>query len=1448
MSILTTKRNSNLTTATLSETTQGQVVIDKSSPLTRLNYFDGKFLRAPDLQLEQAALLSQMRLASQAAGGGLIHGFNCVLSGGDNISISSGLAYDWQGRALVLSQNINVPIGELIANSKVSATNAKSKVSSGVLKAEFGDCEILKSDLNEDDILSADETYLIVLSHIEAYCGEEDVYGKLCSEACISSTQRTHIVEGIQITAIPLNLTEALKSSTAVALSQKHLRSRICSAFFAQEQASIASLITSQGLHANTWCLGAESLSGQGLPIGLVSRAGSTTVFLDAWSVRRERMDTPPQLYWAARMGMRSWRDFLAQILQFQCQLKDCLGEFDPEQPPLTTDPCAGEKQLLQTAATDMKQLLTYYTDVSAKLVAVSSLPQARVMGVNVEALQASINRMQAASNVVISRQLLIDCGIVELPSAGYLPVVAESSLTINEQVRNLLGAGLNLRFCSVRPDYVHHAIEEAQHMQRICLLSGLDDAANIQDVDILVPDGVINQTQMETSPQGYQAHLDSSDTMVGMLLHLVGSAFRDNLDTESGRHDLVLATTDLAFAEVAVGDITLDAKKKVSSTFSSKASPSKTASRVKQINLSDVRVSQGALDFGENMTGSARAEVANDIKAFYLATENSLSTTIKEQAINADINFWAQMQTEQDPFTLATGGRTNITSRLLLNVGLDYALSDTQLKIELIVELNISGQVIVETIAQTDNSTQLNGRFVGDCILQYTTISNGESEVKVDASSLSDTLSIRRTISTNGPETTIVIPSPALFGDLDIFNMIYEQVYNTAGEIEVRAYLNKKTEKGEEQQNFLSGKFVDDDNVLKPSSSFYNQSIVAINNISKAINNSGFAEVASNLLFPPPVVIPDALVVTGNYPWVLFHRRRDKTCEQSAPIVEVTPTRQYEIYNVTLVGDISTDKILAAIESNLDRLLTDASAIDVADYAANSQVLISAHQDLQASWTSNVGASASVVVGIIASRGEVLSEGSALATARLQSLGSVLSGVADFNSDVPLLTRETVPNGLGVGDVDGVIIYFTRVADVVNTSDCHAVYQVLSTNPDEVGKQLEDAIAKHKAGDTKISLDLIFNSDNARRVPITPNFATGSTDFATATDEEKLKAVWQELGGALVTHAGALYPQEKSTIAAITEKQSEVIAQTVGALASGSEENRGSFEIPLGMLDACERATILLTATQCHEVYLVASARRDDQLIPDAIPSEEEHALLDVLFSSIENGYSIGQSRFYRLGQVQYFWESNKMESRIAESFEASWQANLSANLSLTNAIGQARAIEYYSIVRGKLGDDGNIEFRPNEEQTLAQSKTLAALLNTQKPSEYFSSVTEIPDFPTMCPVITFVLLDPVFDSRAKIEDLTAALKFNENNELIRDQAFEHALREAVVSAAVVDQIELTVVANEDLTPAVAKVRANALKKVLLAEGLAKDNTQVKVKRIDATTESVKRINLLVR
>src|SRR5690606_22089501 len=140
--------------------------------------------------------------------------------------------------------------------------------------------------------------------------------------------------------ARPLALAAPLVTSSAFALTAKHLRSRVASAYFADERARPASLASGSGLRNLAWCLGAALTQGE-VALGVLARQGATNLWLDAWTARRERMEAPPRMYWAHRMAMRPWREFLAQILQFQCQLRDVLGDASiPDPDPEPNDPC----------------------------------------------------------------------------------------------------------------------------------------------------------------------------------------------------------------------------------------------------------------------------------------------------------------------------------------------------------------------------------------------------------------------------------------------------------------------------------------------------------------------------------------------------------------------------------------------------------------------------------------------------------------------------------------------------------------------------------------------------------------------------------------------------------------------------------------------------------------------------------------------------------------------------------------------------------------------------------------------------------------------------------------------------------------------------------------------------------------------------------------------------
>jgi hypothetical protein len=344
-------------------------------------------------------------------------------------------------------------------------------------------------------VVSSGDIYVIAICAAEAFCGQADVYGKLCEEACVTSTDRPYRLDGVVVRAIPLQLVTPFPSSRAVAIGgNKYLRSKVAHSWFADEVRKHPDAISRAGLLSDIWCLGAEYQSNCcEVPLAVVARAGSATIFLDAWTVRRERIDAPARRYWQWNMRMRPWDVFLAQVLQFQCQLADLLsGTGTPGDRDV--DPCASSYDALREASDLVGRLrggLASAREITARD-AIAERPALLSLSLTqVTDLQNKLRRLfDARRQPAATSRILINGGIIELPPAGYLPVHSRSDVTVNDQVRALLGEGLDLRFCITTADYVAHAIEEAQHMDRISLLEGLDDSTARPHIDILVPDG----------------------------------------------------------------------------------------------------------------------------------------------------------------------------------------------------------------------------------------------------------------------------------------------------------------------------------------------------------------------------------------------------------------------------------------------------------------------------------------------------------------------------------------------------------------------------------------------------------------------------------------------------------------------------------------------------------------------------------------------------------------------------------------------------------------------------------------------------------------------------------------------------------------------------------------------------------------------------------------------
>src|SRR5882672_10177636 len=112
--------------------TGGVTLIDPSTPLKRLNYFDGKFLRASDFDVEQGYLRQLVALSNQGLGSGVVYGYDTTLGGGDTIEVGPGLAIDPSGHVLLLQSSTKQSIQALIdASRRPSATGGSATPATG---------------------------------------------------------------------------------------------------------------------------------------------------------------------------------------------------------------------------------------------------------------------------------------------------------------------------------------------------------------------------------------------------------------------------------------------------------------------------------------------------------------------------------------------------------------------------------------------------------------------------------------------------------------------------------------------------------------------------------------------------------------------------------------------------------------------------------------------------------------------------------------------------------------------------------------------------------------------------------------------------------------------------------------------------------------------------------------------------------------------------------------------------------------------------------------------------------------------------------------------------------------------------------------------------------------------------------------------------------------------
>jgi hypothetical protein len=1019
----------------------GLVVIPQNTPLRRLNYFDGKFLRASDLQDEQNYLRQLVQLSNQAGGSGVVHGFDLTLGGGDTLNLGPGLAINPDGRVLLLPQGLSIVIQELIDKSQ--QLKALFKEGNSATTEDFHECDVA-GEAPPITTTHSNDLYLIVISPADALCGEEDVYGKLCEEACATSTDRPFALEGVIVRAIPLVLKTPLPHSTVVSITTKgHLRSRVASAYFEDERQRVASMISKFGLEQQMWCLGADAANGAGLPIGVIARAGSTTVFLDAWIARRERIETSPRRYWQWRMMMRPWDVFLAQILQFQCQLRDLAGGVPT---PGGEDPCGDARSVIVETASKIADLVKFYKDLNIAGQTGNGAFKAKLdelAGVG-QKLTTTEKQMVVAG----PDRLLIRHGIIEIPSAGYLPVSLDKNATVNQQVRQWMGDGVDLRFCVVRPDYVAHALEEAQHLERISLIAGLDDPKQKPQVDILVPNGEITEAKAAVRG-GFEATVTIVQHYVDDLLYELLPYGVMTPDMKRVANQLTVNFNGVARQEEEAGGINFFAAMMLDDSFLPGLMSSMltsalfgagkpTASKSEKSATDEQRAAElrSSNIFSRLKTAAARkreqpAQHAGAEGVFKLAT--SMGGTPGGPSVGSMLpaGLWLAIYCDKDPRKLQTGQTLRITGRAVVGAQVPPPFSlPAFLDLRLWVEGNVS-----EAVTKSDGSHLLTCRAL---------TASGSIRVKfnVDKESEIRDVDVNVTVSWGGPRKGIEISvhephsgvTLGFKGDggglsLDIggiINEVYDDDPNHPHD-RFKFQLHPNPE------------------ALKEGSEKRQRAVGALQIIGSALNSSSFVPTASAQLFPPPSKPTDELIVRGTQDWVMFHRRRSRNCGT----VQVAPAaRRYRVYQVAatpeFLRDHKQEDLFPQAPPTTDELLSlspkdfeSFKAIGEVTFGGGLATFVGDVNSVKNAWQKIPGGQ--IVWAAIGSRGDAMTDGESLSRDRLKALESELDQVSpSARADV----LPIVPPPLDSADVDGVIVLINEAA----ASRTYRVFELTQT------------------------------------------------------------------------------------------------------------------------------------------------------------------------------------------------------------------------------------------------------------------------------------------------------------------------------------------------------------------------------------------------------------------
>jgi hypothetical protein len=991
----------------------GIPLISPKSPLTRLNYFDGKFLRAADLFAEQAYHRKLVALSNRSEAPGVVYGLDATLEG-DAIRLGAGLAINADGQVLLLPDDRVVSIDLLL---EASANAARKTAANGTGSGEFDDCELVIAPPVTVTPTGGATFYLLSVCPIEALCGEEDVFGRLCEEACVSSTERPFRIDGLTLRATALTLDVSV--GTRLALKALHYRSLAAHRYYESERTARGRecLISGEGLKSDVWCSGAEFAPGACVPLAILARAGTTTLFLDEWIARRERIEESPRRYWAWRMCMRPWNVFLAQVLQFQCQLHELL-ENAPEVGG--EDPCAPQRAVVRDALAYFEEMATRSApSASARTAtrtaaagsgapitpALLSLPGGLTRFESIRKNLAGLLKTDTTS----SSQILIDHGMLWTPPAGYLWVDPASTLSVNEQVRRLLGNGLDLRFCVVRHDFVPHAFEEAQHMDRISLLQGIDDPSRKEAVDVLVPGGAIERAKPGTDDFIYDAKYSLQTITETARLRQEAALVATGV-----ARDRILESGGRGFYFAGASD-----PKSVATVLKLDAAETEVLAR----SIRDIPGFDDALRLA-----AADARRTNLIRAFAGSSGTGASTG---QARDPIAVVWTSLEIDRNLTTMSVQETATIAIRSIVL----HDSSDGQTGIDERADYRFT----LQRIEEAPEKRILSGLLRRSLLVTETF---GGAEPKSES------------------EPPVVYSSATLTISGDVSAGAIEFAASQEGQSQI--HLSRTWKDGDSsafdllgllaRSTFQSHFDLTPNDALISGGRSRDEAVQALDVLEREQRLSRVEAEAD--LFAPLHRGDSGIVVRATQDWVLFHRRRRKDCGVLPVALPVEPSRKYHVFEITVNTKDEADRLARLLKSTVTseqttlrkRVQAEDKPHLVVEFEGGTTRMLTSTQAVAQSWSAFTPGPKLAYAYISRPNGELAQEEARLGVVVAAIPRGTATGQTDTSAVLESSALPVMPPSIADQTTDGSILFITIKAEVTEVKvECHRVYEVLT-------------------------------------------------------------------------------------------------------------------------------------------------------------------------------------------------------------------------------------------------------------------------------------------------------------------------------------------------------------------------------------------------------------------